>query len=257
MNTIINNIKTNYIVQGSGETILLLHGWGTNITLFQPMIAHLSAHHTVYALDLPGFGETSEPPFAWSVNDYADFVFAFLKKMNLTKVMLLGHSNGGRIITKMVTRNPLPIEVPKIIFLGAAGIKPKKTFRQKLKVRTYKIGKSILQLKPIQVLYPDALENMRKRSGSADYNAASPLMRQVLVKTVNEDLTHLLPFISSPTLLIWGENDTATPLPDGQKMEQLIKGSGLVTVKNAGHYVFLDQMALVHKVLDSFLENKE
>lgn len=257
MNITINQIKTNYNVKGSGDNIVLLHGWGSNLTLFQPMMEHLSAHHTVYALDMPGFGETQEPPTAWHVDDYADFIFAFLKELNITKTILLGHSFGGRVITKMVTRKPLGIVVPKIIFIDAAGIKPKKTVRQKCKMYTYKMGKFLLNLKPVKLLYPNALDNMRKKNGSADYNAASPLMRQVLVNTVNEDLTSLLPSIPSPTLLVWGENDTATPLSDGKKMEQLIPGSGLVTVKNAGHYAFLDQMGLVHKVLDSFLDHKE
>lgn len=80
-------------------------------------------------------------------------------------------------------------------------------------------------------------------------------MRQVLVKVVNEDLEPLLSNIQQETLLIWGDKDTATPLSDGQKMEKLIKNSGLVTVKGAGHYSYLEQFGLVHRVLDAFLNN--
>jgi pimeloyl-ACP methyl ester carboxylesterase len=78
-------------------------------------------------------------------------------------------------------------------------------------------------------------------------------MRQCLVKTVNEDLTPLLKTISAPTLLIWGENETATPLADGRMMEKHIPGSGLVILKAAGHYSFLDQPMIFSRVIRSFL----
>jgi pimeloyl-ACP methyl ester carboxylesterase len=79
-------------------------------------------------------------------------------------------------------------------------------------------------------------------------------MRECLVKAINEDLTPCLPSISCPTLLIWGENDTATPLEHAKTMEKLIPDAGLVVLKKAGHYSFLDQSYTFGKVLDSFLE---
>ncbi len=83
-------------------------------------------------------------------------------------------------------------------------------------------------------------------------------MRQSFVKVINEILDEsYFTNIKPSTLLIWGENDTATPLCDGQYMEKTIPDAGLVTIKNAGHYVFLDQAFTVHKVIDSFLNIKE
>lgn len=102
-------------------------------------------------------------------------------------------------------------------------------------------------------LFPDALNRFQKKFGSADYAAASPVMRGSLVKAVNEDLEPLLPQITAETLLIWGDKDTATPLSDGRKMEKQIKGSGLVVFSGAGHYSFLEQPYLFAKVIKSFL----
>ena len=85
---------------------------------------------------------------------------------------------------------------------------------------------------------------------------ASPLMKQVLVKTVNEDLTDMLPNIDVPTLLIWGERDTATPLKDAKIMEEKIPDAGLVVLKNAGHYSFLEDYFTFCAVIDSFLGGK-
>ena len=79
-------------------------------------------------------------------------------------------------------------------------------------------------------------------------------MREVFKNTVNEDLRKYLPSINVPTLLIWGENDTDTPLSDGRIMEKMIKDSGLVILKGAGHYSYLDNYNQFIRVLYKFLE---
>lgn len=257
MNINIDDINVNYLIEGEGAPILMLHGWGSNILPFNQLVKHLSPHYKVYALDMPGFGQSAEPKTPWCADEYVDFIIKFAKQMNIEHTVLVGHSFGGECCIKLANRSDLPFVIDKIILMGSAGIRRPKTLKQKFKIRTYKLGKAFLKLKPIQLLYPDALENFQSRSGSADYRAASPLMRQSFVKVVNENLPEEnYKNIKAPTLLIWGENDTATPLIDGQYMEKNIPGSGLVTIKNAGHYVFLDQAYTVHRVFDSFLDIK-
>ena len=90
--------------------------------------------------------------------------------------------------------------------------------------------------------------------GSADYQAASPMMRKVLVKTVNEDLRDFLPFVKTSTLLIYGENDTATPVSLAKIMEKEIADAGLVVLKNSGHFAFLEQQSQFLAIVDSFLK---
>ncbi len=258
MHTTINNIKINYIEKGlqneCDEAVVLLHGWGANITLFNDMIDFLATKRRVYALDMPGFGKSEEPENALSVDDFADYVLKFIEFCGIKKAVLLGHSHGGRVSIKIATKNNLPFELTKLILVDSAGIIPKKTLKKRIKQRTYKIGKAVLSLKIMQKLFPDSLENLRNKHGSTDYLNATPVMRQTLVKVVNEDLEPLVCKISIPSLLIWGENDTATPISDGQLMEKLIPDAGLVTVKNAGHYSFLEQWAVVKRVLGSFLQ---
>ena len=100
------------------------------------------------------------------------------------------------------------------------------------------------------------LQKMQNKYGSADYRKASPLMKQILVKTVNEDLTELLQNIDRPTLLIWGDLDTATPLSDAKLMEEKIPDAGLVVLKNTGHYSFLEDFYTFSRVIDVFLDEK-
>lgn len=252
MQILIKGIKTNYIEAGEGDSILLLHGWGSNIGLFQQLIGHLSRTHRVCALDMPGFGETEEPKEPWCVDDYVDFVQEFLSVLGIKKTSLLGHSFGGRVIIKIVTGGKSPVEFTKLVLVDSAGILPKKSMKQKCKTRLYKIGRKILSIGVVKKLYPEALENYRRSHGSADYNSATPVMRQTLVKVVNEDLEPLLSSIKQPVLLIWGDMDTATPLSDARIMEDKIKDSGLVVVKGAGHYSYLEQPDFVCRVLDSY-----
>lgn len=250
----VNGIRINYEEKGEGELIVLLHGWGSNIKLFANLIDLLSAKYKVVAMDMPGFGESSEPPSAWCVDDYVDFVIEFLREYNTDKVMLLGHSFGGRVIIKLNSRKDLPFEITRVILVDSAGILPPKSNKKSFRTYYYKFGKAVLSMGLVQKIAPDALENFRKKMGSADYAAASPLMRQVLVKVVNEDLEPLLPNIKCPALLVWGVNDTATPLSDGEKMEKLIPDAGLVKLENAGHYSFLEQQYTFNKVMCSFMK---
>ncbi len=101
------------------------------------------------------------------------------------------------------------------------------------------------------------IEAERARRGSADYQSASPRMRAILSKVVNEDLCHVMPAISAPTLLIYGENDTATPVRDAKKIESLVPDAGLVVFPGCGHYSFLDNPYQFAAVLRSFLTNEK
>lgn len=253
MTTVIDGLNINYEKRGDGDFVLFLHGWGANITLFDGLMNLVSQKYTALALDMPGFGKSDEPKEPWDVDRYVDFVLKFIDIFKPERLVILGHSFGGRVIIKMLARE-LPFEVEKIILVDAAGIKPKKTFRQKASLAAYKFGKAVLSFGPIKAIFPDALENMRKKRGSADYNSATPIMRQTLVKVVNEDLTHLLPSIKASSLLIWGTADTATPLSDGETMEKLIPDAGLVKINGAGHYSFLEAPDFVGRVVASFLK---
>jgi len=248
-------LKINYIEKGAGRDLLLLHGWGSNIKLFQHIIDCMEKSHRVIALDMPGFGGSDEPPCSWNLDNYVDFVIAFAKEMNCKDLVLLGHSFGGRIIIKMANRKDLPFTISKIVLTGSARILPPKTMKKRLKIFIYKTGKKLLSLPPVKALFPEALEQLQKRSGSSDYRNASPVMRETLVKVVNEDLKPLLPSIKYPTLLIWGDADNVTPISDAKCMEELIPDAGLVIVKGGSHYAFAEQPFFVNKVLQAFLND--
>ena len=116
-------LDINYICKGEGETVLVLHGWGSNIGVHAQMIDLLAQKYRVIAPDMPGFGESEEPDEPWNVDSYVDFILEFLKDFNISKLILLGHSFGGRVIIKLCSR-ALPFEVTKVILVDSAGVKP-------------------------------------------------------------------------------------------------------------------------------------
>lgn len=253
MNIEVKGLNVACTVEGEGEAAVFLHGWGANRNLYDNIAAKVSEKYKVIAPDFPGFGGSDEPKEAWNVEAYADFVIELLQKLDVKKAVLIGHSFGGRVIFKLFEKESLPFEIDKVILIDSAGVKPKKTAKQKIKQRIYKMSKVVLMSAPVSKLFPNAMENFRRKNGSADYNAASPMMRQCLVLAVNEDLTHVFPRVYAPTLLIWGDEDDATPLSDAKLMEEQIPDSGLVVCEGAGHFSFLQQPAKCLRVICSFL----
>lgn len=249
----IENLNINYIKKGMGNPTLIIPGWGTTIDTYLSLINSVSAYSTVYCLDMPGFGESQQPNFSWNLDNYVDFVIKFIESQNIKEIDLIGHSNGGRIIIKLTNRRNLKFKINKIILIGSAGIVHKKSLTVKLRIYTYKFCKRILQFKPIKKLFPNALSKLKNIFGSEDYKNASPILKQSLVKLINEELRFYLPNINAPTLLIWGENDTATPLSDAKIMEKLIPDAGLVSIKNCSHYVFIENAVYVNTIISNFL----
>lgn len=239
-----------YYEDGAGYPVVLLHGWGCSHETMQPVAEHLAAAFRVYNFDLPGFGESDEPTEPWSTVEYKEMLKAFFAELGIEKPILIAHSFGGRLSIRLGAEG-----IPhKMILTGAAGLKPKRGVDYYAKVYSYKAAKKLLGLPGLRKKKEQILADMRGKKGSADYQQASDAMRATFVKVVNEDLQDLLPKVEAPTLLYWGENDTATPPEDGRTMERLMRDAGLVMMKNSTHYAYLENLGNFLAATDSFLQ---
>lgn len=250
-NVLIKGLKFHYTVCGSGAPLILMHGWGCNLTTLASIENVAKDSHTVYNVDFPGFGDSQEPSNIWGIEEYTELIEEFVKLENIENPIMLGHSFGGRVGILYSSRN----KVDKLILVDAAGVKPHRSLKYYFKVYTYKLGKCLMPLIYGKKKAQARIEEMRARRGSSDYNNATPVMRAILSRVVNEDLQHCMPLIKAPTLLVWGENDTATPLSDAKTMEKLIPNAGLVSFPGCGHYSFLDNPIQFAAVLRSFLNS--
>lgn len=253
MNIVVDGYNISYKITGDGEeTVVMLQGWGTHLGMYDSVAAAINEKYRFVQFDMPGFGASDEPREAWNVDAYADFFCKFLEALQIRKATLIGHSYGGRVIIKLASRENLPFEIKNIVLIDSAGILPKKSFSQKMKIRRYKILKKVLNLKLIYALFPELIDDWRSRQGSADYRNATPMMRQCLVMAVNEDLTDLLPKVKQDTLLIWGDKDTATPIGDAKIMEEKIPNSGLAVLQGAGHFSYLEQPTVFRNIMRAY-----
>lgn len=247
----VNGLKVHYEIYGEGKEILVLHGWGANTSTCASITKQLSSHFKVIALDFPGFGESQEPQSVWGTAEYAGFVRQFLDMLNIFKPILIGHSFGGRVILYLTGK--LNVQAHKIVLIDSAGIRPKRSLSYYYRVYSFKLMKNMVRLLFSKKTSEEIITRARSKHGSSDYKNASGIMRSVLVKTVNEDMRRYLPEINAPVLLVWGENDTDTPVSDGKLMEKLIPDAGLVVLKNAGHFSYLDKACDFNIIVDHFL----
>lgn len=244
------DIELCYSVEGEGDTIILMHGWGCDRTIWTNTVQQLKSNYRVVTIDFAGFGRSDEPTTVWGVEEYTRSIEALVAHLGVERPSFVAHSFGGRVAIVYASRNA----VDKLVFADVAGVKPRRTWRYYYKVYSFKAMRYALPLligkRKAQML----VEQRRAAAGSSDYNSATPMMRAILSKCVNEDLCHLMPKVKASVLLFWGDKDTATPISDARKMERLMPNAGLVIAEGAGHYAMLEQPQLWQASLKSFLK---
>lgn len=237
-----DDITINYKDFGNkdGTPIIYLHGWGQNIEMMEPIAKPFAKDHRLIILDLPGFGKSEEPKYAWTLDDFVEMLHSLLNELKIENPNLIGHSFGGKISLLYASK----YNVNKLILLSSPyKIKLKKT---SLKVRILKKAKNIPGLGNIA-------EKMKKHLGSTDYKNASPIMRDILVKHVNNDLTESAKKIKCPTFIIWGSNDDAVPVEDAYDLEKLIPNCGLTVYPGCSHYAYLERLTQTNAIIKSFI----
>ncbi|MCY3781122.1 MAG: alpha/beta hydrolase [Chloroflexi bacterium] len=235
----IKGIDIRQRIIGDGPPVLMIHGWGANIDLLQPLALPLSRlGYRCYMPDLPGFGASADPPEPFTIFDYADFCLAYIDHHDLPTVNYFGHSLGGRI--GLILGAEYANRLEKMTLSNSAGIRVDPPLHNRLRLRLYqniRDGLSVIGAKAIS----DRLRNIySQRYGSADYLSASPVMQKTLVNVVNQDLLAYAERVPLPTILIWGDEDRDTPLWMGQKLERAIPDAALIVHESAGHYAYLD-----------------
>jgi pimeloyl-ACP methyl ester carboxylesterase len=228
--------------------VLVLHGWGASIDAVGSIVDGLADRLEVVALDLPGFGESAEPPQPWDVGAYARFVIGACDELGLERFSLVGHSFGARI--GIVLAATEPNRIARMLLTGAAGLKPRRKLSYYAKVAVAKVGRVIGAVggAPGRRLQ----DRMRRRVASSDWLEASEAMRGTFRLVIAEDLSPHLPHIRASTLLVWGERDEDTPLWMGRRMEAAIPDAGLA-VLDGGHYAYAERAAEFNRIAAHFL----
>ena len=256
MEMTVRGARIHYELTGQGtKRVVLLHGWGCSGQLMRCVAAGLEGDMRVLSLDFPGHGESGRPPEPWGVPEFAGALLELLRALDFLPCSVVAHSFGGRVAIWLASEDSGLFE--KLVLTGAAGIRKPQTEEGRKRSEEYKrlrgLAENARKLKLFGSL-PDKWEDsLRKKYGSADYNALDEEMRKTFVKVINLDLADRLPRIQQPTLLLWGDQDTETPLWMGQQMERDIPDAGLVVLQGGTHFAWAEQSARFNTITHHFL----
>lgn len=221
---------------GEGPPLIALHGWGQQSDDLTNLALLLAKHFTVYLFDLPGFGKSAQPDSVWTSEDYAKELYRQMHHLGISSACFFGHSFGGKVALRMAALYPKAVD--KLLLVAPSGIQTPLSLKKRLR-------KKSLQLLAKSCKWADRFFHRQlyeqlfiPRFASHDYKLAAGIMRQVLVRTLREDLTPLCPDITQPTCLIWGALDTETPIEMGIKLSSLLPNNTFNVLAQHGHCPF-------------------
>lgn len=218
--------------------VLILHGWNLSSAYYQKLNILLKKNgFQVLSFDLPGFGKTKTPFVPLTLSDYVEFVFKKIKSAKLNKVIIIGHSFGGRIGIKLAAEYSQVIH--KLILSGTPGINPVPWWKVILFRYVAKSGKLIFSLPIISLLKKQSRKLFHRIAGAYDYSRASGIMRTTFQNIINEDLIKPMRKIKTPALLLWGSNDKIVPVKVAKQMSLFINNSKLILIPSSGHDVMI------------------
>ena len=230
-----NDIHHKILGEKDTPVIIWAHGWGlSHASLLQ--LAQSFEHNARHILiDFHGFGESPAPADIWGAKEYADALAAFIQDITDQPVIWIGHSFGGRVGIQISATYPELIKGLGLI--ASAGLPVQrpahKELSHKIQVHTFKTLKKLV---PLGLVDEDWLKS---KFGSPDYRNADPVMRNILVKVVNENLGDAAKKIQCPTQLIYGAQDSETPPKLGERLEHLIPKANLKVLEGLDHYSIL------------------
>ncbi len=240
MQAVVESILANYEVFGEkkNKNILILHGWGRNLQDWRAVAENLSSQYRVILLDLPGHGGSGLPPSQpFDTGEFADFVLAFIKKLELKEPILLGHSFGGKVAVVIASKSN---SIKRLFLVDASGIDSKSVV-----TRIKNAMAKYLKKMPFKNYFISLL-------ASSDYQAAGGLLPS-FKKIVRQNVIKEAKSINIPSIIIWGENDKEVTTYQAKRLHQLIRNSILRIIWGAGHHPHLEKPDKFINLLNEYL----
>ncbi|HXQ59468.1 MAG TPA: alpha/beta hydrolase [Acidimicrobiales bacterium] len=216
----------------SPPELLVLHGWGRSHGDFSAVVGPTAPAGPLaaWAPDLPGFGSSPAPPSAWGSAEYAAALVPLLEEAPgpARPVVVLGHSLGGRLAVTLAATRP---DLVRALVLTGAPVGPR-TGGGRRPPAGYRLARALHRR---GLLSEARMEAGRQRHGSADYRAAEGVMRDVLVRLVNERYDDALAAIGCPVELVWGDDDAEVPVEVARRLLSVLPDATLTLCPGAGH----------------------
>lgn len=242
--TRIGDYQIHSVHAGAGPPLVLVHGLSGSHRWWLSVVPLLAARFDVHIPELLGFGASSAPRRHPGMPEMADILAEWIERLEVGRVHLVGHSMGGQVAIHLAARHPERLD--RLVLTAAAGIPHPFTPREGWRLASEIVPpRAWGRVAFLPTIAADAL-----RAGPRVIVAA---LRRILA----DDVRPLLPAITAPTLVIWGEHDPLLPLSDGETLATGIDGARLVVLTGASHNPMVDAPAAFARLLVDFLVGPE
>lgn len=249
MQVVVNDLLVSYQRVGKGPTVVMLHGWADDLRTFGELVKVLEGKYQLVRLDLPGFGGSDAPKSVWDLTDYAEHVRDFLNKLELSSYAFVGHSNGGAIAIRGLANGVLKAD--KLVLIASAGVRNDQNLKKQSLKLVAKTGKLVTYVLPKSS--SKALKQKFYKHIGSDLLIA-PHLEETFKRVVTQDVQSDAKKLDLPTMLIYGQKDTATPYDRvGSRLHKSISGSKLSLIPEADHFVHQNQADQVAYTIAEFL----
>lgn len=228
--------------------IIILHGWGLSAFRFLGLSTLLTKKgYSVFTPDFPGFGKSRIPDRPFTLLDYVDFLRSYIQKQKMDSFIIIGHSFGGRVALRYAAVQPEALRA--LILTGTPGFTPVARKKLFFFILLAKIGKVFFSVWPLTLLSEKIRPWYYYLVGAREFYRAEGVMRETFKLVVQEELQSAMKKVCVPTLLVWGSEDSITPIWIAKKMKEFITGSTLEIIKARDHGVsFKDPHVFVSRI---------
>ena len=260
----LNKTEYHYQQSGKGVPVLFAHGLFVDYSIFKYQIEVLQENFACYAIDMPAHGKSTYDKNGWSLDDIVEDFRLFILEKNLHNVVLIGQSQGGMVFMRFASK--YPELVSKLILIGTsakAEYEDRIPFWQNI-VGIFRNGNAVDFKNKMELIQGNIVSNhftkhfpLDKAEELAIMQSQNPLAMALATEAAvinRTNFSDLLPNILCPTLILCGQDDTATPLEVSTEIKEKIKQSEIFIIPNAAHHIPLENPKELNRLLIDFLK---
>ncbi len=243
----------------SYKHVVVLHGWGSTPRRWEPFsdaLQKMLPENHIHIPRIPGFDKQNPLSQPYTITDYSDWLASYLRDKNIQNPIIIGHSHGGRVALHYASHYK---NISKLVLIAAAGLPSSNRLKTTLFRYVAKTGKrvlSIMSIVPNTKLFTFAQKILYKATRESDYLKATPLMKKTLVNVLHYKAEPDLRNITAPTLCIWGNQDTSTPLKNGKIINNTIQYSCLKVI-SGGHNIHVTHPKEIAEITAHFIKKND
>ena len=263
----VSGIRTHYIAAGQGPPVVLLHGLGASVTTWSETIEPLAQRYAVYAMDIPGHGDSDKPDMDYTAEVGVSYLLNFLEALGLPQAALVGNSMGGFLALKTALEHP--DRVSRLALVDSAGLGRELALFLRVaslpllgelmdwqrSVGTRTIVRQVFAQRGYAS--PGLVEELsRTRSAPGAHRAELSALRDGVDLggfRRRHILLERLPELRQPLLVVWGAQDRIIPVAHAYAAAQRLPSARLVVYQECGHWPQMERAEEFNRELAAFL----